>query len=430
MSEQEQSLAESLNELEKLTQHALEVEGDERDQLIEQIKEKCEAEGLSSDEAEALIEEIGLVEANKRSADNTGGESTVMQGSSQKPSAQDVSQNLKVPGSGTVPDPVTKKVKARKGDKAGGEMTAPMQGSSSMPKTKAEAMSRFYDTLGKMKKADIMDNYEKIMNAISLDENAEVEDYNPVDVKDDIEALTEGEDQLSDAFKSKAATIFEAAVQAKVKETLLEKEVQLEETFEARIEEEVKTIREELVEQVDGYLNYVSEQWVEDNKLAIEKGVRTEITESFINGMKNLFNEHYITIPEDKVDVVDDLFEKVEDLEKQLNDQINETVELTKQVNQYKKEKVVRTFSEGLSENQAEKLKQLSEVTDDESTEEFEEKVQVIKENYFPKQVSKAETLVEEVDVNNELESEEQVTDEEVDDKMRNYMSAISRTLK
>jgi len=430
MSEQEQSLAESLNELEKLTQHALEVEGDERDQLIEQIKEKCEAEGLSSDEAEALIEEIGLVEANKRSADNTGGESTVMQGSSQKPSAQDVSQSLKAPGSGTVPDPVTKKVKARKGDKAQGDMSPIMQGSSSMPKTKAEAMSRFYDTLGKMKKADIMDNYEKIMNAISLEENAEAEDYNPLDVKDDIDALTEGEDQLSDAFKTKAATIFEAAVQAKVKETLLEKEVQLEETFEARIEEEVKTIREELVEQVDGYLNYVSEQWVEDNKLAIEKGVRTEITESFITGMKNLFNEHYITIPEDKVDVVDDLFEKVEDLEKQLNDQINETVELTKQVNQYKKEKVVRTFSEGLSENQAEKLKQLSEVTDDESTEEFEEKVQVIKENYFPKQVSKAETLVEEVDVDNEVNSEEQVTDEEVDDKMKNYMSAISRTLK
>ena len=429
MSEQEQSLAESLNELEKLTQHALEVEGDERDQLIEQIKEKCEAEGLSSDEAEALIEEIGLVEANKRSADNTGGESTVMQGSSQKPSAQDVSQSLKAPGSGTVPDPVTKKVKARKGDKAQGDMSPIMQGSSSMPKTKAEAMSRFYDTLGKMKKADIMDNYEKIMNAISLEENAEAEDYNPLDVKDDIDALTEGEDQLSDAFKTKAATIFEAAVQAKVKETLLEKEVQLEETFEARIEEEVKTIREELVEQVDGYLNYVSEQWVEDNKLAIEKGVRTEITESFINGMKNLFNEHYITIPEDKVDVVDDLFEKVEDLEKQLNDQINETVELTKQVNQFKKEKVVRTFSEGLSENQAEKLKQLSEVTEDESTEEFEEKVQVIKENYFPKQVSKAETLVEEVDVDNE-DSEEQVTDEEVDDKMKNYMSAISRTLK
>ena len=430
MSEQEQSLAESLNELEKLTQHALEVEGDERDQLIEQIKEKCEAEGLSSDEAEALIEEIGLVEANKRSADKTGGEAPIMQGSSQKASATDVSQNLKVPGSGTVPDPVTKKVKARKGDKSGGEMTPPTQGSSSMPKTKAEAMSRFYDTLGKMKKADIMDNYEKIMKAVTISEDTE-EDYNPLDVKDDIDALTQGEDSLSEEFKEKATTIFEAAVQAKVKETLLEKEVQLEETFEARIEEEVKTIREELVEQVDGYLNYVSEQWVEDNKLAIEKGVRTEITESFITGMKNLFNEHYITIPEDKVDVVDDLFEKVEDLEKQLNDQINETMELTKQVNQYKKEKVVRTFSEGLSENQAEKLKKLSEATsEEESAEDFEEKVQVIKENYFPKQVSKAETLVEEVDVDNEVESEEQVTDEEVDDKMKNYMSAISRTLK
>mgnify|MGYP003137533104 CR=1 FL=1 len=424
MSEQEQSLAESLNELEKLTQHALEVEGDERDQLIEQIKEKCEEEGLSSDEAEALIEEIGLVEA--RAADKSGGESPIMQGSSKKAAAQDVSQNLKAPGSGTVPDPVTKKVKARKGDKAGGEMSAPMQGSSSMPKTKAEAMSRFYDTLSKMKKSDIMDNYDKIMGAVTISEVNE-EDYNPLDVKDDIDALTEGE-QLTDEFKSKAATIFEAAVQAKVKETLIAEQVKLEETFEARIEEEVKTIREELVDQVDGYLNYVSEQWVEDNKLAIEKGIRTEITESFINSMKNLFNEHYITIPEDKVDVVDDLFEKVEDLEKQLNEQINESVELKAQVNQYKKEKIVRSFSEGLSEQQAEKLANLAE-TVEESDEQYEEKVQTLKENYFPKQVSKAETLVEEVehDVSSE---EQQVVEDEVDDKMKNYMSAITRTLK
>ena len=162
---------------------------------------------------------------------------------------------------------------------------------------------------------------------------------------------------------------------------------------------------------------------MEENKLAVEKGIRTEITESFINGMKNLFNEHYIEIPEDKVDVVDDLFQKVEELEEQLNKQIQESVDLKKEVSTYKKEKVVQSLTSGLSDTQAEKVKELAEGVDAED-EKLEEKVQVIKENYFPKSANNSETLVEEVE-NNE-ESEEK-TETVINEQMNHYLSAITR---
>merc|ERR1711939_186360 len=165
-------------------------------------------------------------------------------------------------------------------------------------------MNNFSEKLAKLRKADIMANYETIMKSLDLNEETDenVVDTKPIDVNDDVEALVEGED-LTPEFKEKATTIFEAAVQAKVNKLMVEKEVELEEKNEEKLTEEVSKIKDELTTQVDDYLNYVSEQWMEENKLAVEKGIRTEITESFINGMKNLFNEHYIEIPEDKVDV-------------------------------------------------------------------------------------------------------------------------------
>ena len=166
---------------------------------------------------------------------------------------------------------------------------------------------------------------------------------------------------------------------------------------------------------------------MEENKLTVEKGVRTEITESFIKGMKNLFNEHYITIPEDKVDVVDDLFQKVEDLEGELNTQIQEAVDLKKEISGYKKEQVVRNMTSDLSDTQAEKVKELAEGVQEEDAEKFEQKVQVIKENYFPKSAGKAETLVEEV--TNDEESDEEI-DVVKDTVMKNYMSALTRTVR
>ena len=427
----EQSLAESVNELEKLTQYALEVEGEERDQLIEQIKTKCEEEGLTSDEAEALIEEIGLVQEARKVKENRSADKMGSEPNQNKNSAMDATPALDAPGSGTSAKPAKGKAPKRKADGSGPQESVEEdveEVKEQLPKTKSAAMQKFYEKMGKMKKADIMANYEKIMSTLELQEETEESvNTSPIDVKDDIEALTEGE-ELSEEFKSKAATIFEAAVQAKVNTILLEKEVELEEQNEQKIQEEVDGIRQELTDQVDSYLNYVAEQWLEENKIAVEKGIRTEITESFIKGMKNLFNEHYITIPEDKVDVVDDLFQKVEDLETELNQQIQESVDLKKEISEYKKDQVVRNMTADLSDTQAEKVKELAEGVKESDVENFEQKVQVIKENYFPKSVSKAETLVEEV-TNNE-ESEEQSTAPVTDDVMQKYMSALTRTLK
>ena len=400
----EQSLAESVSELEKLTQHALEVEGEERDQLVEQIKTKCEEEGLTSDEAESLLEEIGLVQEAKK-----------VKAESKKKAKEDMMPPKAKDDSDEDDDDDSDEEEEEESKKEEVEVQ--------LPKTKAAAMNNFSEKLAKLRKADIMANYETIMKSLDLNEETdEVVDTKPIDVNDDVEALVEGED-LTPEFKEKATTIFEAAVQAKVNKLMVEKEVELEEKNEEKLTEEVSKIKDELTTQVDSYLNYVSEQWMEENKLAVEKGIRTEITESFINGMKNLFNEHYIEIPEDKVDVVDDLFQKVEELEEQLNKQIQESVDLKKEVSTYKKEKVVQSLTSGLSDTQAEKVKELAEGVDAED-EKLEEKVQVIKENYFPKSANNSETLVEEVE-NNE-ESEEK-TETVIDEQMNHYLSAITR---
>ena len=291
-----------------------------------------------------------------------------------------------------------------------------------MPKTKAGMMAAVYEKLGKLKKDQISSNYESILASLDLDlkEENEEQDVKPLDVKDDIEALTEGE-ELSDEFKSKASTIFEAAVQAKVNAVVVEKEQELEEQMKAQLAEEIDEYKEEIVNKVDSYLNYVSEEWVKENKLAIEKGIRTELTEGFLVGLKNLFTEHYITIPEEKVDVVDDLFTKVEDLEKQLNEQIAKNVESQKELTTFKKEKVLSGLTKDLTETQKEKVEALAENVEAETAEDFEEKVEVLKENYFPPEQAK----VEKDDVETSVEDE--AKPEVIAEGMEKYMSAISR---
>ena len=212
----EQSLAESVTELEQLTQYALEVEGEERDQLIEQIKSKCEEEGLTSDEAEALIEEIGLVQEAKKStkesrgADKAGGETSDM-----KNAATDVTPAYDAPGSGSSAKPAKGKSPKRKADansagEGGGKVSedteveeATAEVKEEMPKTKSACMQKFYEKMGKLRKADIMANYDSIMKSLDLQEETEDSpDHSPIDVSDDIEALTSGE-ELSEDFKTK-----------------------------------------------------------------------------------------------------------------------------------------------------------------------------------------------------------------------------------
>ena len=202
-----------------------------------------------------------------------------------------------------------------------------------VPSTKNQMLKNIYDQVNGMLKSDLADKYEQIMASTSLEEIQEDEEVQEeirtkaavkaedikVDVKDDVEALVSGEEGLTEDFKTKASTIFEAAVQAKVVE---EVNAQMEKLQSEKVEDSAE-FQKELTEKVDGYLTYVVEEWMKENELAIDRGIRSELVEDFMGGLRTLFTEHYIDIPEEKVDMVDDLFTKVEDLETSLDEEIN-----------------------------------------------------------------------------------------------------------
>lgn len=205
-------------------------------------------------------------------------------------------------------------------------------------------------------------------------------------LKEDIDALLQGED-LSEEFVSKATTIFEAAVMSRVEEIAEEVEAQLHEQFEQAVEE----LKEDFAAKIDDYLNYMVEEWMKENELAIESGLRAEIVEDFIGGLHNLFKEHYIDIPEEKVDVVQEMADKVEELEAKLNEEISRSVEFKKEINEHKKVQAVQAVCEGLTQTQVEKLKSLAESVEFTTEEEFTEKLNTLKEAYAPSTVKPAE---------------------------------------
>ena len=240
-------------------------------------------------------------------------------------------------------------------------------------------------------------------------------------MKEDLDALLSGEN-LSEEFVQKASTIFEAAVIARAEEVIAEAEVALQEQFEAAVEE----IKEDLAAKVDDYLNYMVEEWMKENEIAIETGLRAEIVEDFITGLKGLFEEHYIDIPTDKVDVVGELAEKVEELESALNEQISKGVELTKELNEQKKIEAIYTACEGLTQTQVEKLKSLAEGVEFNTEEEFATKLSTLKESYFKADVKVAD--------NSSLDDEVQIEEEKksvasADPMMDLYSKTISQTL-
>lgn len=197
------------------------------------------------------------------------------------------------------------------------------------------------------------------------------------DMKEDIDALLQGED-LSEEFVSKATTIFEAAVNSRVTEIAEELQVELQEQFSDAIEH----LKEEFTTKIDDYLNYMVEEWMKENELAIESGLRTEIVEDFIGGMRNLFAEHYIDIPEEKVDVVSELAAKVEELEEKLNEEMHRSIQFKKEINEHKKLEAVQTVCEGLTQTQVEKMKSLAETVEFTTEEEFADKLETLKEAY------------------------------------------------
>ena len=308
-----------------------------------------------------------------------------------------------------------------------------------VPSTKSAMIKALFDKVNGMKKEEVSAKWKDLMGV------AEAEDMGgptpsdsdnmkdavgkkkkkmkismpEINVKEDIDALVDGE-QLSEEFKSKASTIFEAAVHQKVMEVATVKVDELEKEFQADLQEEIISFRDELTEKVDGYLNYVVEEWMRENELALENSLRSEITEEFMGGLKNLFTEHYIEVPDEKVDIVEGLYDKVEELEGQLNTQIEENVKTKDELNEYRKNKILEEVSSDLADTQSEKLKSLVEgVSFDE--EDFESKVKTIKESYFPNQVKQDENI-EQKDVVSEDSPQETP-------KMNNIMEAYSQAI-
>ena len=239
------------------------------------------------------------------------------------------------------------------------------------------------------------------------------------DLSADIDAIF-GDENISEEFKSKVSTIFEARVTDRI--NTIKEEIETE--YSSMLEEAVESIRTDLTEKVNDYLDYIVEEWMKQNEVAIEKGLRTEMVEDFIGGLRNLFAEHYIDVPAEKVDLVDELATKVEGLEDKLNEEIQRGIEYKKQLTEAKKIEVVRTVCEGLTSTQVEKIKSLAESVEFSTEEEYQEKLETIRENYFPSGMKKA----------NASQMHEQVEDGSEkpvikDARMAAYASAISKTL-
>ena len=291
-----------------------------------------------------------------------------------------------------------------------------------MPKTKAAMMNDMYTKMTKTRKEDLAAMYSKFMaEDIEDDEAVEVKsnDVNvDVDWSSDLNALVNEEATLSEEFKGKAQTIFEAAINSKVAAEI----DRLEEKFNEELEAEVSTTKEELVNKVDSYLNYVVENWMEENKVAVQTGLRTEIAEKFMNNLKDLFTESYIEVPESKVDLVDDLAAEVEELEETLNNQTAKTIAMTEELEGYQREAVIREASNDLAETQIEKLKSLTNSIDFDNVEQFADKVNTVKESYFKKK-----------SVTSELDNLEEDTEDntvETSGAMSQYITALKSQIK
>lgn len=339
-------------------------------------------------------------------------EEAPMQGSSQKASFETISMQDSKPTVSNSKDGSKSSATATNGD-----ATQPKQGSSKDAEMEeiggaqngknASAKAKKEPTIKPVDDGDQMPNMQGDSKKAAFSE----------DVEKQIQSIFG--DDLSEEFKSKATSIFEAAVIARVNSEM--------ETVVAKLEEQnaeqLVEYKEALVEKIDGYLNYVVEQWMEENQLAVDSGLRSEITEGFIQGLKNLFVESYIEVPEDKYDVVEDLAQKVEELTAKLNETIDENVALSHEYIELKKQVVFEEVTKNLASTETEKLKKLVEGVDFDSEELFKEKVNVIKENYFPKVTGKSpeKTLVEETGTTPVFDS---------GDTMSKYVQAISRSVK
>jgi hypothetical protein len=236
-----------------------------------------------------------------------------------------------------------------------------------------------------------------------------------VDIDDDVNALLGGQ-ELSEEFREKAKTIFEAALKSKVTEL----REAMEAHYEAKLVEEVEGMKDELIERVDSYLEYVADEWLQENALQVERGIRTEMTESFLEGMRGLFEEHYVSIPEDKYDVVENMVDKLDEMESKLNEQIEKNIAITKSLSEATGGNILSDVSEGLSTTQKEKLASLAEGVEFESEESYKEKLETLKESYFKAAPKRSDSEV----------LNESAASPDVSGSMAAYIQALSHATK
>jgi len=265
-------------------------------------------------------------------------------------------------------------------------------------------------------------------------ETKEVVAKEEFDLESDVQALIEGE-ELSDEFKEKAATIFEAAVFARVNDEISTRIDKLDEQYKTELQEAIENNRTVMIEKVDDFMNYVVKEWMQENELAVDKGIRSEIVEDFMVGLKNLFVEHYVDIPDEKVDLVDDLFAKVEDLEGSLNSEIQKNIDSSKELQEYKKMDALYTVSEGMTEVDQEKMVKLAEGIEYEDEESYTEKLQIIKDKYFRTENAEDKQVLTEgsTDTQDDMEpNDENSSDDamaQAPEHIQHYAKAISRTI-
>ena len=310
----------------------------------------------------------------------------------------------------------------------------------SIPKTKAGVIQAAVDMLKSARKEDAQKLFAKMTKIDEVDEDndAEVADFDKamkaslpkkknelkakakveaVDFDEDLDTIISEEATLSDGFRDKASTIFEAVLTSK----LAEEVERLEAEYAQNLEEEVSDIEGSLVEKVDSYLNYVVENWMKENEVAVNQGLKTEIAEDFMTSLQQVFKEHYIEVPEGKEDLIDDLADQVAELEESLNKSTEENISLHGQVSSFEKDEVVRNASSGLAETEAEKLAKLCEDVEFDNKEAFEQKVETIKQSYFKGDVN------ESVDEVNSIAGEDEAPAEELNDVMSRYTQAITK---
>ena len=386
----------------------------ELDEAAQDAPTKGAAKGESMDKVEGEVQDLG------KAVDNPDEKKGPDAAKATKKVSDAQTKGAKDAGGADTPTAVKEPLAAETEIEHDGEeleemaMTKEMMKAEMMKKMemmKAKELKAMYNKMEMMGKEEEEEKTEAKVEESTLDERIA-----SVDVSDDVSALTQDE-ELSEEFKEKAATIFEAAVKSKIRSEV--ERIEMEKTQE--IAEEINNVRDELTEKVDNYMNYVVEEWMKENEIAIERGLKGEIAEDFISGLKALFEEHYVDVPDEKYDILGQQSEKIDELEAKLNEQIEKNAEMKKSHDVLVRDRVFTECSSDLADTEVEKFKSLAEEVDFSNEESFKEKLDQLKESYFPK----AKTVAESVDTPSEEGQSYDTTG-----AMSTYMAAISKNVK